>query len=54
MCRLALWFCRFSKFGYSGNLEPSFVIPAQVAVGPGSTKSDYIGDMDFFMGDEVQ
>ena len=47
----------YTKMGYAGNIEPSFVIPTAIAVNNGgsdSTKVDKkMGDLDFFIGDEA-
>lgn len=41
----------YSKMGYSGNLEPSYVIPSTVLCAPEVTKTDYLYDLDFLMGE---
>jgi len=52
----------YTKLGYAGNPEPSFVIPSCIAVddsvgsastGSVATKKGRIDDLDFFIGDEA-
>ena len=44
----------YTKMGYSGNVDPSYIIPSVIATAnkPKNTKFD-IGDLDYFIGDEA-
>lgn len=48
----------FTKAGYAGNAEPTFIVPTAVALadegGGGAAKADGISDLDFFAGEEVR
>lgn len=43
---------RYTKLGYSGNLEPSFSM--KTAVMCKSDTTNKLGDMDFYLGDDVR
>jgi actin-related protein 3 len=50
--------CRYTKLGYSGNNEPSFLVPTAVATAEdpasaGGGKSDGVADLDYYVGEEV-
>ena len=42
--------------GYSGNTDPSFLVPTAVATAedPAAGKTEGISDLDFYIGDEVR
>ena len=53
----------FTKRGYSGNAEPTFIVPTAVALADegggaggagGAAKADGVADLDFFTGEEVR
>jgi actin-related protein len=47
----------YTKMGYAGNSEPSYIIPTCIAVaddkGTTLTKKGRIDDLDFYIGDEA-
>jgi actin-related protein 3 len=47
----------YTKMGYAGNSEPSYIIPTCIAVaddkGTSMTKKGRIDDLDFYIGDEA-
>ena len=56
--RLLLHHVRYTKMGYSGNVEPQYIIPTVLATradeGGVSRKMEGIEDMDFYVGDQAQ
>eukprot|EP00961_Rhodomonas_salina_P253740 3429253-Rhodomonas_salina.2 len=48
----------YTKMGYAGNAEPSYIVPTVIAVGGEEkggntmTQKSKINDLDFFIGDE--
>jgi len=45
----------YTKMGYAGNYEPNFIVPSLIsmAVAKAGTKTDPVGDLDFFIGAEA-
>ncbi len=47
----------YTKMGYAGNAEPSYIVPTVIAVGGEDkntmTRKSKIDDLDFFIGDEA-
>lgn len=47
----------YTKMGYAGNSEPSYIIPTCIAVGDdrstSMTKKGKIDDLDFYIGDDA-
>lgn len=53
---LFYYILRYSKFGYSTNIHPDYIIPTTVAVLPDSSKTSFknkLNDLDFYIGDEA-
>lgn len=48
---------RFTKMGFGGNAEPSYIVPTAIATNdsrPDSrTRKDGVNDLDFYIGNEV-
>lgn len=47
----------YTKMGYAGNCEPSFIVPSVIGTkDPKNARKDMKGleDMDFYIGDEVR
>lgn len=43
----------YTKMGYAGNSEPSYIVPTIIAVGGQSTKDSEVADLDFYIGDQA-